>query len=86
VYWIGLPIAREADVTSCYRALNVATEHAAKDVPGVTWVESWSVYAVDGRYSDYVQGVLARQDDGIHLTFAGTRLLTRKVYALLRPS
>ncbi len=85
VYWIGLPIAREADIASCYRALNAATAGAAKDVAGVTWIESWSVYAVDGRYNDYVHGVLARQDDGIHLTFAGTRLLTRKVYALLRP-
>ncbi|HEU0130759.1 MAG TPA: hypothetical protein VFQ85_07190 [Mycobacteriales bacterium] len=83
VYWIGLPIARKPDIAACYRALNAATAAAARDVRGVSWVDSWSLYAVDGRYSDYVQGVLARQEDGIHLTFAGTRFLTRKVLGVL---
>jgi lysophospholipase L1-like esterase len=84
VYWVGLPIAERADITSCYRAMNAATRAAAGTVRGVTWVDSWSLYAVDGHYSEYVSGVLARQDDGIHLTFDGTRFLTRRVYALLR--
>jgi lysophospholipase L1-like esterase len=85
VLWIGLPIAREAATTTCYRALNGATAAAARDVPGVRWTDSWSLYAVNGHYSDTVQGVLARQEDGIHLTFAGTRFLTRKVLGLLGP-
>jgi lysophospholipase L1-like esterase len=85
VYWIGLPIPRKPDIDACYRRLNAATAAAARDVGGVTWIDSWSVYAVAGHYSDRVDGILARQDDGIHITFAGTRLLTRKVYALLRP-
>jgi lysophospholipase L1-like esterase len=85
VLWVGLPIAREAATTTCYRDLNAATAAAARDVPGVRWVDSWALYAVGGHYSDVVQGVLARQDDGIHLTFAGTRFLTRKVLALLGP-
>lgn len=85
VYWVGLPIARKADIAACYRGLNAATAAAARDVGGVTWIESWSLYAVDGRYDDHVGGVLARQDDGIHLTFDGTRFLTRKVLGVLRP-
>ncbi|HVF05588.1 MAG TPA: hypothetical protein VNA20_12175 [Frankiaceae bacterium] len=84
VYWVGLPIVRKPDIAACYRDVNAATAGAATDVAGVTWVDSWSVYAVDGAYSVEVGGVVARQDDGIHLTFEGTRLLTRKVYALLR--
>lgn len=85
VYWVGLPIAKKPDIAACYRAMNAATAAAARDVRGVTWVDSWRLYAVDGGYSDYVGGILARQDDGIHFTFEGTRLLTRRVYALLRP-
>jgi len=85
VYWVGLPIAEKPDIAACYRAMNAATAAAAGDVRGVTWVDSWKLYAVDGHYSAYVGGVLARQDDGIHFTFEGTRLLTRRVYALLRP-
>jgi lysophospholipase L1-like esterase len=85
VYWVGLPIARTASIAACYRQLNGATAAAARDVRGVTWVDSWSVYAVHGRYADRVGGVLARQDDGIHLTFPGTRLLTRKMLGVLRP-
>jgi hypothetical protein len=81
--WVGLPIAKRPDIASCYRAMNAATAAAARDVRRVTWVDSWTMYAVDGRYSDYVHGVLARQEDGIHLTFAGTRLLTRRVFNLL---
>lgn len=85
VHWVGLPIAERPDIAACYRAMNAATAAAARDVRGVTWVDSWTLYAVHGRYSVRVGGVLARQEDGIHLTFPGTRLLTRKVYALLRP-
>lgn len=85
VYWVGLPITKKPDINACYRAMNTATAAAAKEVRGATWVDSWALYAVGGRYSATVQGVVARQDDGIHFTFEGTRLLTRKVYALLRP-
>lgn len=83
VWWLGLPIPREADVTACYRALNAATAAAAREVRGVTWVDTWDLYAVNGRYSDYVGGVLARQEDGIHVTFAGMRLTTRRVLGLV---
>jgi lysophospholipase L1-like esterase len=85
VYWVGLPITKKPDINACYRAMNAATAAAAKDAGRVTWVDSWSVYAVDGRYSARVGGIVARQDDGIHFTFEGTRFLTRKVYAVLRP-
>ena len=84
VHWLGLPIARDGQTSSCYRMLNAATTAAARSVAGVSWSETWSLYAVNGRYSDYVRGVLARQEDGIHLTFEGTRFLTRVVVALLR--
>jgi hypothetical protein len=85
VFWVGLPIAREAATTACYRQLNGATAAAARAVNGVRWVDSWALYAVGGQYSDTVQGVAARQDDGIHLTFAGMRFLTRKLLGLLGP-
>ena len=82
VYWLGLPIAKAGDISACYRMLNAATQAAARSAD-VTWAETWSLYAVNGRYSDHVQGVLARQADGIHLTFDGTRFATRMVLALL---
>lgn len=83
VQWLGLPIAKDPEISSCYRMLNAATTAAARSVTGVSWTETWSLYAVNGRYSDYVQGVLARQEDGIHLTFEGTRFATRMVMGLL---
>jgi hypothetical protein len=83
VWWVGLPIAREADIAACYRGLNAATKAAATDVRGVTWVDTWAMYAVNGRYADRVHGVPARTEDGVHLTFAGTRFLTREMLALL---
>lgn len=83
VYWLGLPIAKDPEIAGCYRMLNAATTAAARSVAGVSWSETWSLYAVNGRYSDYVQGVLARQEDGIHLTFEGTRFATRMVLGLL---
>jgi hypothetical protein len=83
VYWLGLPIARDPEIASCYRMLNAASAAAARSVAGVAWRETWSLYTVDGHYSDVVNGVLARQEDGIHLTFEGTRFATRMVLALL---
>ena len=83
VHWLGLPVARDAEISNCYRRLNAATTAAARSVAGVSWTETWSLYTVNGRYSDYIQGVLARQEDGIHLTFEGTRFATRMVLALL---
>lgn len=85
VYWVGLPIVERPDIAACYRAMNGATKAAASGIRGASWIDSWTLYAVNGRYSAHVRGVLARQDDGIHLTFEGTRFLTRKVYGLLRP-
>jgi hypothetical protein len=83
VFWLGLPIARANDIASCYRMLNAATTAAARSVPNVAWSETWSLYTVDGRYSDVVNGVRARQEDGIHFTFEGTRFATRMVLGLL---
>jgi len=83
VHWLGLPIAKDPEISNCYRMLNAASTAAARSVRGVVWTETWSLYSVNGRYSDRIQGVLARQEDGIHFTYEGTRFVTRRVLGLL---
>ncbi len=81
VYWSGPPTARAAKWDTLYRKINRADAAAAEALPGATYVDLYSGTAVDGRYSEYVQDgskkVKARQADGIHWSFAGSRLPAR---------
>jgi uncharacterized protein len=88
VYWVGMPIARRADLAGCYRSLNGAVLAASRDVPGARFLDIWPTFAPGGKYADVLpdeQGrpILARAGDGIHLTFPGSQLVARQVLAAL---
>jgi lysophospholipase L1-like esterase len=83
VYWVGMPIPKSARLQGIYRQINAALAASAAVVPGVTFVDVWDDYAVNGKYSDFVGGQLVRARDGIHLNREGSARLTRKLYALL---
>ena len=81
VYWSGPPTARAPKTDALYRKINRADAAAADALLGAAYVDLYTGTAVDGRYSEYVQDgakrVKARQPDGIHWSFAGSRLPAR---------
>ncbi len=78
VYWAGPPTARDDSWNRIYRTINRAVEAAASAIPGAAFVDLYQETSVDGRYSDYVvdggKRIKARQSDGVHWSFNGSRL------------
>lgn len=78
VYWSGPPTARSAEWNTIYRKINRAVAAAARVIPGATYVDLYNGTAVDGHYSEVVRDhgkkVRARQADGVHWSFDGSRL------------
>jgi hypothetical protein len=83
VYWVGMPIPKSARLAGIYRQIDTALSASAAVVPGVTFVDVWNDFAVNGHYSDFVGGQLVRARDGIHLNRDGSTKLMRKLYAIL---
>lgn len=89
IYWMGLPVVREAKMDRDYRALNGALKTAASHVPGVTYVDTRTISQVHGKFSDYLydsgRRILARQPDGIHFTYEGSKIPAEKVLETAAP-
>ncbi len=87
VYWIGMPIVRSDDFREKVEVMNEIYQSEAAAHPGVTYVDSWSVFTgADGEFSEYLinaDGDLVdmRLNDGIHLTTAGGIRLARVALA-----
>ncbi|MCB1015169.1 MAG: DUF459 domain-containing protein [Acidimicrobiales bacterium] len=77
VYWIGQPVARDADYTARLELMNQIFADVAADHPNTTIVSLFELFQDEsGAYSDYLPGaggelVNMRNSDGIHLTRAG---------------
>lgn len=86
VYWVGMPIARDADYSERMAMLNGIYASEAEAHEAVTFVPSWDLFAgPDGRFSEYLPNakgevVDMRLNDGIHLTTAGAYRLARVVF------
>lgn len=89
VYWMGLPVVRDAKMDREYRALNEALKTAASHVPGVRYVDTRAVSLLHGKFSDYLydsgKRILARQPDGIHFTYEGSKIPAEKVLETAAP-
>src|SRR6266700_4181861 len=88
VYWIGMPIARSDRLTGIYRVLDDAVRKAAANVPGVQYVDIWSMFAPHGYYEDSFADEtgtvrVMRGSDGIHLSTAGAAYLARRMLRIL---
>lgn len=88
VYWIGMPIARSDRLTGIYHVMNDAVRKATAGVPGVQFVDIWSMFAPHGYYQDSFAneyGTIQRMrgSDGIHLSTAGAAYLARRMLRLL---
>jgi lysophospholipase L1-like esterase len=87
--WVGMPIMNSGSLSNSVRLINSIGLSEALLHPGVTYVDSWSLF-VDGRgrYAAYLpdgsgKKELDRTPDGIHLTPAGGDRLARAVYQSL---
>lgn len=86
-YWVSMPPAKSPGTREVMRVANRATREAAASVPGVGYVDIWPQFATsDGGFRDVVDGVEARQDDGVHLSRDGARLLAGRLLRLLHAS
>jgi uncharacterized protein len=79
LYWMSLPVARNATQDGYYRDLNAAILTASRQVPRVMIVDVRDRLSDHGRYAAYLRDgsghlVLARQPDGVHLTVDGARI------------
>jgi uncharacterized protein len=87
VYWMGMPIVRSNDFREKVEVMNEIYRTEAVVHPGVTFVDSWSVFSgSDGEFSEYLVNddgdlVDMRLNDGIHLTTAGGIRLARVALA-----
>ena len=88
VYYLGMPPARSDRLSRIYTALNQALVGAAKQVPGVRYLDTWSLFSVNGAYCDSCpdeSGTVRRMrgSDGIHLSIEGANYLSRVVGRLV---
>ncbi len=88
--WVGMPVMGSGSLSAAVRVINSIGLSEAVLHPGVTYVDSWSLF-VDGRghYAAYLpdasgRNELVRTPDGIHLTPAGGDRLALAVWQSLR--
>jgi hypothetical protein len=88
VYWIPMPIPRSPKLAVDYHLMDLAVADAAAVVPGVTDINLVDRLSNHGQYSDYLPGlngqtILARTQDGIHLSTDGANLAATLVLRVL---
>ena len=88
VYWIPMPVPRSPKLAVDYHLMDLAVADAAAVVPGVTDVNLVERLSNHGQYSDYLTGlngqtILARTQDGIHLSTSGASLAATLVLQVL---
>lgn len=87
VYWMGMPIPRDAKLQVRHGILNDIYSSEAELRDSVHYVLSWDLFkGPDGNFSEYLPNskgevVDMRLDDGIHLTTAGAYRLARPTIA-----
>ena len=79
VAWLAVPAMRDSRRDEPGRVVNAAIRRAAEDVPGAFIVPVDELLTPDGVYRPTVKRggrqVPIREDDGIHLTIAGARIV-----------
>jgi hypothetical protein len=89
IFWIGQPIAREGEYSERIRDLNKIYAAQAKERPWVFYIDAYSLFAdKNGDYTAYMRDgngdvELVREQDGVHLTWAGGERLAGAVLYLL---
>jgi hypothetical protein len=85
VLWVGMPIMRDAGLSTEMAQQNSIYAQQAAIHPGVTYFSSWDVFATStGRYSDYLPNsagveVLVRDPDGVHFATDGETRIAQAI-------
>jgi uncharacterized protein len=89
VLWLGAPVAKDKDLEAGVKAVNLIAREAAQEVPGVTYVDTHSLFDDDqGRYqqsfADETGKVrVMRAGDGIHFSVDGGDFIGRYLFRIL---
>lgn len=89
VLWLGAPVARDKRLEAGVKAVNLIAREAAKEVPGVTYIDTHALFDDDlGRYQQSFAdetGVIRvmRAGDGIHFSVDGGDYVGRYLFRLL---
>ena len=84
VFWIGFPVMRGSVYSQKISNLNSIYEKECRKYENVYFIPTWNLLAgPDGKYTAYLpdesgKHKLARQSDGIHLTYFGGTIVVKK--------
>jgi hypothetical protein len=89
VIWVGQPNSSQEKLAANVPTINAVFQEEAVKRPWVTYVDTWAVSSdAAGNYTSTLtdasgQPVIARAEDGVHLTQAGGRILADTVLAAI---
>ncbi len=89
VFWVGMPMMQDPQLDDRMRRIDRIYQRATEAHPRAHHVPTRDLFAVEGDYASYMEvdggGVeRVRRDDGLHLTFAGGRVLVdRRLAAVI---
>ena len=88
VYWVGHPIPRDSNFYDKFERMNLIYKEESAKYSNVIYIDSWSRFAVDGKYSATLKdsaGVerTVKASDGVHLTTHGGNILSELVIEYL---
>lgn len=85
VYWLRLPLPRDASRQMIARAVNEGIDAAAKPYGDqVRVLDMERTFTPGGKYRDAIEGERVREADGIHLNDAGARVAAGVVLGAVR--
>jgi hypothetical protein len=85
VYWLRLPLPRDASRQKIARAVNEGIDRAAKPYgEQVRVLDMERTFTPGGKYRDAIDGERVREADGIHLNEAGASVAARVVLTAVR--
>lgn len=89
IYWVGHPIPRDTNFYEKFERMNLIYKEESSKYSNVIYVDSWTRFAVDGKYSATLtdsQGIerTVKASDGVHLTTHGGNILSELVIEYLK--
>jgi hypothetical protein len=89
LFWVNMPIMRDPERNEIVKHMNEAVVAAVEERSWVHYVDTYTLFQdADGAFATYLpdeKGVMVqvRQNDGVHLTWAGNGWVTALVYRAL---
>jgi len=88
IYWVGHPITDSSDFLPKFTIMNQLYKNGCEDYENVKYVDTWSVFAVNGVSASVVAdssglSQIVKQSDGVHVTDHGGKILAEFVFGQL---